>query len=156
MFDLSPMNFPDAGAFTEVKVTLSGKDYILREATREQAARYTSAVVACSKFTKGDLSELKGIGYTDTLLLGMCLLRTDTNPMQPVGDAFVNQLRETVADKLVKKLKEISQINQPTTKKELLDRQAEIKQQLEEMDRKEANGPLTESAPSSVLLQPSA
>ena len=116
-FDLTPIEIP---------VTIDGEEYLLREASGGTACRYRNAVLACITLVDGKPAKITNQADTEPLLVSLCMLQVvrDANGEKKGEKAVpvttVRQWRSSVQKALFKKAKEISDLEEPPTERELL------------------------------------
>lgn len=110
----------------EIPVTLKYKSKgvetllkcVLREASEDAAAKYTNALVKCTKLAGGKPSAMEGIGDLEPLLLSSCLFTVDDDPTKnnkPVPSSVLRLCPARAIKKLYAKCKEISELGENDT-----------------------------------------
>lgn len=110
---------------------LCGKDYIIREASAGVAALYQNAVMACTTFnSETGVASTKGLASTKPYLLTLTMFEAVKNETDdryyakpnPVSINFVNGLGSSTVDKIFKKIREISNLNEDRVLLDALDK----------------------------------
>lgn len=107
----------------EIPYSVKGVDYVLKEASGRAGVEYRNAVLACTQFTSGKATGIKGIAAVEPLLVSLCSIYA-TGPKQ--GTRVPVTVVETFSPKTLKtlygKAREISDLieGDPKEKTELL------------------------------------
>lgn len=117
----------------EIPVEISGKHYILREATGEAAAKWRSAMLRCTKLGPGGVPEsVTGLAETELLLVALCLFEVvEGAANKPVTMTFVANLPYRVTGKLFETAKRISGLDADEKAEDLRKRIEEDSRRLE-------------------------
>jgi len=107
----------------EIPVTISGVDYVLKEANGKAACDYRNAMLAGAELDKnGNVAVIKGLANIEPLLVARCLYRIVKNPegpdtFEPVLEEQVLKWPSRVLKVLFAKAKEISELGEATDEK---------------------------------------
>jgi hypothetical protein len=137
---MQEMNF-DSILLQEVLVKVAGTSYVLVEASGEEAARWRSNLATCLRVNakSGDVGQTTGMGEVDLNFLANCLYCTMVDGTQDrsrklVGIGVIKSWPDRITKRLVAKLKEISDIDQPASKRDVTERMDVLKEQLAKLE----------------------
>ena len=124
-FDLTP---------AEERVTISGKEYVVREATAQAVIDYKNATFGAVRLSpEGKPAALEGLGGIDLGLLASCLFEVShtkdgSTVEKPVALGVIRRWPNRVTEPLVKLVKRISELEDETLEA--------LKKQREELDER--------------------
>ncbi len=107
----------------EEEYTLDGKGYILREIGGEGSVAHQNAAMASIEMVDGKIQKAKNAGNLDIIFLSWCLYTYKREEPKfdniRVPEVELRSWPNRVLKKLVKRAKEISEVDQPETKEAL-------------------------------------
>ena len=114
-----PLDFGDIQP-VEVPVNVGEKHYVLKEASGAAAVSYRNAMLRCTTLgADGRATKVDGMAETEPYLVSLCLFTTD-NPSRPVHINVIKSWPSRVQRRLFEKAKEISDLDEGPTERELL------------------------------------
>lgn len=123
--DCEPMVFESLEPI-EIKVSIAGKDYLLREASEQAARVYRNASIAGARLQDGSLSEMPGdMAGVQSLLLSYCLFHVNDRGIatKAVDRKVILGWLSRVVKPLFEKAKEISELGEEEDTPESLNKQ---------------------------------
>lgn len=112
----------------EIKVTIKGEKYILREADEAAVVAYRNCQVRAARVVDGKFTGMGDIVNSEPLLLSKCLLYEKDRKNVPLE--VINKWRHKVTKPLLERLKKISEIDTGDTIEGLEKRLAEDQKKL--------------------------
>ena len=131
-FDLAPV---------EVKYTIGGSEYTLREASGGAAKRYREASIAGARMTVNEddntrtVERMEGIGGLESLLVSLCLFDAKG---APVPRATVEGWPARIQRALFDKAKEISDLDEKVDLGSLRKQRERLDRQIAKIENKDA------------------
>jgi hypothetical protein len=119
-----------------------GKQYILREASEDQARQFKNAGMRAARFEKGEVTGIEAGGDMQSLLISFCLFEiSGPTPKHrdgkvPVSLSVIRQIPHSITKPLFKRCLEISDLEEKKeeTKDSLLKKMDDLRGQLEHID----------------------
>lgn len=133
-----------------IDVEAGNRVFQLREATAQTACDYQNAVTSCTVYNdKGVRCGVRGLADADLLLVSQCLVELKDGGYHAVSIDEIKSWPDRVKDALFRRICQMSNINQPDTKEELLEQKAYIEKRLAEIESEEAvkNGSSSSETP---------
>lgn len=118
-------------SLVETPKKIGGVDYILREADETTATKWRNSVIACSRYSKGQMNSIRGLGETQALLVSMCLFNGDD---KTVSLETIRSWPSRVVKALFEEAKEISDLEKEDTLEELKEQRTEIEERITNME----------------------
>lgn len=117
----------------EVEVKIDGKEYRLREATVDSAAKYRNASIRAARMVDGKVVGLDGVSEAELALVMGCLFSANDKGQYivPVARFLLESWPDRVLRELFKRAKEISGLEEKTPaqlRKEIESMQAQLAQ----------------------------
>lgn len=137
--DTSPMEFDLTRI--EVPVTIGKQKYVLKDADGETSVKYRNAKLSAYKLDgAGNVIGYDKLNDAELILVAGCLYKVvaDQNGKEEhhkVSLETVKQFPSKMNEKLFKRAREISEIDQATTIEFLKERRAEIDRQIAELEK---------------------
>lgn len=123
-----PMNFDDI-SLVEVPVTIAGEEYLLVEATEATVCKFRNATFACTQYTDGKVSSMKGLANVEPLLVSLCLIWKETRI--PVKLKTIESWPNRVVTSLFERAKKISGLNEDESLEKLIEQRDELNEEIE-------------------------
>lgn len=118
-----------------ITVEAGNRVFQLREATAQAACDYQNAVTSCTVYNeRGIRCGVKGLADADLLLVSRCLVEIKDGGYHAVELEEIKSWPDRVKNALFNKICQMSNINQPDTKEELLEQKAYIEKRLKEIE----------------------
>lgn len=139
--DLKELDFNDLSVI-ELPVKVTGKNYILKEASGDAACKYRNSMLACTKLgPDGKPVSVNGIADCEPSLVASCLFEvTEKNTQVPVPLAMIRSWPDRVQKKLAETVKKVSGMETSEENEETLKKQiGELQEKLDKVvEAKEA------------------
>lgn len=129
-----------------IPVRFRGRDYVLREATAEAAARYRNAFFQCGKMVDGKVVGMEGMADLEHLLVSLCLLETADGQTVPKEEVATWPSR--IVKKLFNAAKRMSDLDEEEDTVESID--ARIKDLSDRRDKMIAGSTAAKNGPSAA------
>lgn len=131
--DLQPRRF---------KFNHDGKRYLVTEASAGAAREYKNACFKATKLSAGKVSSLEGMADVEPLLVSLCTFEVPaTGDPIPVSRETVNGWQHRMTQKIYDKIKEVSDLSDPTGEEGLVKEIARLEKKLEKVRADKAGGP---------------
>lgn len=133
-----------------INVKIGNRVFILREATAQAACDFQNAVQSCTIYNdKGIRCGVKNLADVDIVLVKACLIEIKDGGYHAVEEGEIRSWPDRIKDKLFRTACEISNINQPESKEELLEQKAYIERRLKELEGSVKNEESSSETPAS-------
>lgn len=133
-----------------INVKIGNRVFTLREATAQAACDFQNAVQACTVYNeKGIRCGVKNLADVDIVLVKACLIEIKDGGYHAVDEGEIRSWPDRIKDKLFQVACEMSNINQPETKEELLKQKAAIERRLKELEGPVKNAESSSETPAS-------
>ena len=133
-----------------INVKIGNRVFILREATAQAACDFQNAVQSCTIYNdKGIRCGVKNLADVDIVLVKACLIETKDGGYHAVEEGGIRSWPDRIKDKLFRTACEISNINQPESREELLEQKAYIERRLKELEGSVKNEESSSETPAS-------
>lgn len=131
----------DFGDLTIIEIPVTGpnkKNYILREASEAEAARFDNARAECAKFKDGGMSAVVKLADSRRFLVGMCLFCTNEdgtrNPASLIAPNVLIKWPSRVVKALYNTALEISELDDDQDLDALKKERAKLDERIEKLE----------------------
>lgn len=127
----------------EIEFELFGESYLLREATADAAVKYRNAIARSASFSDGKVTAVTNIANIEPLLVSLCVFKLgkpDANgnrAITPLTETTVRNWPSRLLAPLYKRIKEISELDDPVTRESLEKIIEDAQAKLAELDAQE-------------------